>query len=102
MVKQMSLFEELGVKIFDAGAPVAKKKESKRVAAVKKEPKRVDTSLPTWELHFFDKDRAQRIEWYRAADEEKAKTKCMSDYAGAAVFHVIQSKRTLEEIQALD
>jgi hypothetical protein len=112
---QLSFFDMVGAKVLDAAQHEKNVQESKRKAAKATNEKRkaaaeapvVEEQLkelaPTWEVHFFDKDLAQRIAWYRAKDEEIAKVKCKKDYGTTAkIFFTQLSKRTLEEIEALD
>jgi hypothetical protein len=118
-MKQLNFFEAMGVQVLDAAQHEKNVKENKRKAAQATNEKRAAAAEeipqaivepkpraqldPTFEVHFFDKDGAQRIEWYRAKDEEIAKVKCRKDYGTIAkVFYVTHSKRTLEEIEALD
>lgn len=115
---QLSFFDMVGAKVLDAAQHEKNVQENKRKAAkatndkrkvaaealvVEEKPKTRAQLEPTFEVHFFDKDAAQRIEWYRAKDEENAKVKCKKDYGATTnVFYVTQSRRTLEEIEALN
>jgi len=58
--------------------------------------------LPTYEVHFFCKEGAERMDWFAAEDEDDAKAQCKNDHKGCAIYYVGKSARTLEEIEALD
>jgi hypothetical protein len=103
-MEQLSFFEATGVQVIDA----AKRTQGRRSIAektptVNEVTKSSEPLQPTWEVHFFDTDGRQRVDWQRAQDEEKAKTKTLKEWgAKSKIYHAVLSKRTLEEIEALD
>ena len=54
-----------------------------------------------WEVHFFDADQAERMDWTESATEELAKKEILKRWKGARIFHVCESKYTMEEIEGL-
>ncbi|ABY46789.1 hypothetical protein [Bacillus mycoides] len=64
----------------------------------------IDRSLaPTWEVDFYDKDKRQRLEWYRCEDEEEARECVRKEYPNLfEISYVKESSKTLEEILAYD
>lgn len=113
-MKQLNFFEAMGVQILDAAQHEKNVKENKRKAAKIAKIKDAHTPkegaqerkgeplAPTWEVHLFDTDGRQRMVWERAKDEEKAKAKALREWgARCTIFHVTESRRTLEEIEAL-
>lgn len=59
------------------------------------------TQVVTWEVHFFDIDQAERMDWFETVTEEQAKKETMKRWKGAKIFNVCRSKYTLEEIENL-
>lgn len=61
-----------------------------------------ETALqPTFEIEYFCIDRAQRLTWIRAKNEDAARYQFTKKTAYIAIISVKKSDRTLEEIEAL-
>ncbi|HEK9103292.1 TPA: hypothetical protein SUB30_004765 [Bacillus pseudomycoides] len=57
---------------------------------------------PTYEVHFFDRDERQKIDWFEATNEMDAKSDAIAKHGGIQIIKVIVSSRTLAEIMELD
>lgn len=104
MTEQLDIFG-----VFDAANEGKKKTEPKKAKVVAKAAPKPETKkekkkelAPTWELHFFDADKAQRIAWYRAKTKDEAEVKLIREYKQSQCYFITESKRTLEEIESLD
>ncbi|MEI5921075.1 hypothetical protein WBU96_28485 [Bacillus albus] len=59
---------------------------------------------PTWEVHYYDKAKRSRIDWIRSETEIQASQLLREKVKDNVYFvdKVVRSKRSLEEIEALD
>lgn len=57
---------------------------------------------PTFEVHFFDQDVKQKIDWFEAKNEEYAKSDAIEKYGRIQIIKTVVSARTLAEILDLD
>lgn len=57
----------------------------------------------TYEVHFYDSDDKQRIDWFESEDRSKAEGAARSRHGGKiSIIKIDVSNRTLAEIEALD
>lgn len=63
-----------------------------------------ETSIitPTHEVHFFDQDEKQKIDWFEAKNETDAKSDAKAKHGRIQIIKTIVSARTLAEIMELD
>lgn len=70
------------------------------------ESERVNESelAPTWEVHYYDKAKRSRIDWVRSETEIQASQLLREKVKDNVYFvdKVVRSKRSLEEIEAID
>lgn len=57
---------------------------------------------PTYEVHFYDQDEKQKIDWFEAKNEEDAKGDATAKHGGIQIIKTVVSARTLAEIMDLD
>lgn len=57
---------------------------------------------PTFEVHFYDQDEKQKIDWFEAKNEEDAKGDAAAKHGRIQIIKTIVSTRTLAEIMDLD
>lgn len=62
-----------------------------------------DTSvITTYEVHFYDKEEKQRIDWFEGKTEVDAKGAAIAEHGRIRIIKIVTSARTLAEIMALD
>ncbi|EOV9528886.1 hypothetical protein ACN5TA_004041 [Bacillus cytotoxicus] len=63
-----------------------------------------DTSaITTYEVHFYDKDERQRIDWFDTENEKKAWNEAVAEYGrGIQKIKIVKSERSRAEIMELD
>ncbi|PFA26730.1 hypothetical protein CN390_27810 [Bacillus cereus] len=57
---------------------------------------------PTFEVHFFDQDEKQKIDWFETKNEEDAKSDAIAKHGRIQIIKTVVSTRTLAEIMDLD
>ncbi|SCA96715.1 Phage related protein [Bacillus mycoides] len=57
---------------------------------------------PTFEVHFFDQDEKQKIDWFEAENEGAAKSDSIAKHGRIQIIKTVISTRTLAEIMDLD
>ncbi|WP_242248919.1 hypothetical protein [Bacillus cereus group sp. BfR-BA-01523] len=57
---------------------------------------------PTFEVHFYDQDEKQKIDWFEAENEEAAKSDSIAKHGRIQIIKTVISTRTLAEIMDLD
>ncbi|WP_144616245.1 hypothetical protein [Bacillus cereus] len=57
---------------------------------------------PTFEVHFYDHDLKQKIDWFEAKSEEDAKNDAIAKHGRIQIIKTVVSARTLAEIMDLD
>ncbi|KEK17153.1 hypothetical protein BAMA_18245 [Bacillus manliponensis] len=55
-----------------------------------------------YEVHFYDKDDKQRIDWFEAIDKETAESEAAAEHGRIRIIKTDVSARTLAEIMSLD
>lgn len=63
-----------------------------------------DTSvMTTYEVHFYDKEERQRIDWFDTDTEKEAWSAAVAEHGrGIQKIKIVNSKRSRTEIMALD
>ncbi|MED0988225.1 hypothetical protein [Bacillus paramycoides] len=56
----------------------------------------------TFEVHFFDQDEKQKIDWFEAKSEDDAKSDAIAKHGRIQIIKTVVSARTLAEIMDLD
>ncbi|HDR6318363.1 hypothetical protein [Bacillus wiedmannii] len=57
---------------------------------------------PTYEVHFYDQDEKQKIDWFESKNEEMANSDAVAKHGRIQIIKTVVSARTLEEIMDLD
>ncbi|EEL78777.1 hypothetical protein bcere0028_56060 [Bacillus cereus AH1271] len=57
---------------------------------------------PTFEVHFFDQDQKQKIDWFEVENEEDAKSDAIAKHGRIQIIKTVESNRSLAEIMELD
>ncbi|HDR8076535.1 TPA: hypothetical protein QC443_002584 [Bacillus cereus] len=57
---------------------------------------------PTYEVHFYDQDEKQKIDWFEVKNEEDAESDAIAKHGGIQIIKTVVSTRTLAEIMDLD
>lgn len=57
---------------------------------------------PTYEVHFYDQDEKQKIDWFEVENEDDAKSDTVAKHGKIQIIKIVVSARTLEEIMDLD
>jgi hypothetical protein len=57
---------------------------------------------PTFEVHFYDQDEKQKIDWFETKNEEDAKSDAIAKHGRIQIIKTVISTRTLAEIMDLD
>lgn len=57
---------------------------------------------PTYEVHFYDQDEKQKIDWFEAKSEDDAKNDAIAKHGRIQIIKTVVSDRTLAEIMNLD
>lgn len=57
---------------------------------------------PTFEVHFYDQDEKQKIDWFEVKSEEDAKNDAVTKHGRIQIIKTVVSARTLAEILDLD
>lgn len=57
---------------------------------------------PTFEVHFYDQDEKQKIDWFEVKSEEDAIDDAVMKHGRIQVIKTVVSTRTLAEIMELD
>ncbi|MEK4894199.1 hypothetical protein MHH74_29685 [Bacillus sp. FSL M7-0996] len=57
---------------------------------------------PTFEVHFYDQDEKQKIDWFETKNEEDAKSDAIAKHGRIQIIKTVVSTRTLAEIMDLD
>ncbi|HDR7242565.1 TPA: hypothetical protein QCW90_003256 [Bacillus mobilis] len=57
---------------------------------------------PTFEVHFFDQDEKQKIDWFEVKSEEDGKNEAIAKHGRIQIIKVVESNRSLAEIMELD
>ncbi|PGD26787.1 hypothetical protein [Bacillus pseudomycoides] len=62
-----------------------------------------DTGIITYEVHFYDKEERQRIDWFDTNNEKEAWSAAVTDHGrGIQKIGIFKSKRSRAEIMELD
>ncbi|PGT59609.1 hypothetical protein COD86_29360 [Bacillus cereus] len=56
----------------------------------------------TYEVHFYNKDEKQMIDWFEAFSEADAKSDAIAKHSSIQILKTVLSARTLAEIMELD
>lgn len=57
---------------------------------------------PTFEVHFYDQDEKQKIDWFEVKNEEDAKSEAIAKHGRIQIIKAVESSRSLAEIMELD
>lgn len=57
---------------------------------------------PTYEVHFYDQDEKQKIDWFEEQSEAGAEEAAKAKYGRIQIIKTVLSKRSLAEIMELD
>ncbi|MCQ6531129.1 hypothetical protein [Bacillus mycoides] len=57
---------------------------------------------PTYEIHFYNKDEKQMIDWFEAFSEADTKSDAIAKHGSIQIIKIVLSARTLAEIMDLD
>ncbi|ANT40283.1 MULTISPECIES: hypothetical protein [Bacillus cereus group] len=57
---------------------------------------------PTYEVHFYDQDEKQKIDWFESKSEEAANSDAKAKHGRIHIIKTVVSARTLTEIMNLD